>query len=154
MRVKATKTKKTMNQSLLESEMPEKPKDLLSYWRSLKDVIDDGDMRLKPYKDRMKEVAAEIQSKLSIDDDANKSETISLDGCATAYKTREIGAQVTDFEAFQNFCTRNNTEFVMRKQLNLGGIKELYRMIMEGDVPMPKSVNFTTFEKITIRKRS
>lgn len=139
---------------LLDVEIPEKPKDLLSFWRDLKDVIEEGEMKLKPYKDRMKEVSDAIQAQLSIDDEATKSETISLDGCATAYKTKEIGAQVTDYESFQNFCTRNNTEFVMRKQLNLGGIKELYRMIMEGDIPMPKSVNFTTFEKITIRKRS
>ena len=41
----------------------------------------------------------------------------------------------------------------MRKQLNMQGVQELHRLIMEGEVPMPSSAEFSTFDKITIRKR-
>ena len=29
----------------------------------------------------------------------------------------------------------------------------MYRMIMEGEIPEPKSADFYTFDKVTIRKR-
>ena len=72
---------------------------------------------------------------------------------AWVYKTKSVGVKVNDYDSFQRFCIRNGLEFALRKQVNLTGVREMYKMIMEGDLPEPKSADFYTFDKVTIRKR-
>ena len=142
-----------MNKEVLSEEIPEKLKGKLILWRKIKDIIEEQERITKPFKDRLKEVAESVQYDLSIEDGDNKSETISVDGGATAWKNRVITLKVSDYSALQKYLARNNLEFVMRKQLNMQGVQELHRLIMEGEVPMPSSAEFSTFDKITIRKR-
>ena len=141
-----------MNTEVLGEEIPEKLKGKLILWRKIKDEIEELERIVKPFKNRLKEVAESIQYDLSIEDGDDKSETISVDGGATAWKNRVITLKVSDYSALQKYLTRNNLEFVMRKQLNMQGVQELHRLIMEGEVPMPSSAEFSTFDKITIRK--
>ena len=142
-----------MNKEVLSEEIPEKLKGKLILWRKIKDIIEEQERITKPFKDRLKEVAESVQYDLSIEDGDNKSETISVDGGATAWKNRVITLKFSAYSALQKYLTRNNLEFVMRKQLNMQGVQELHRLIMEGEVPMPSSAEFSTFDKITIRKR-
>lgn len=143
-----------MKKDLLLAEIPETLKQKLSMWRKLKDVVEEFEREAKPYKDKLKSLADSVQHDLTIDDGENRSETISVNGSATAWKDRVISLKVEDYSSLQNYLTRNNLEFVMRKQLNMQGVQELHRLVMEGEIPMPKSAEFTTYEKVTIRKRS
>ena len=138
---------------LLKREIPKKIKQQLDLWRVIKNHIDEVENYLSPFKDRLKEISLEVQGNLSIDEGADKSETVSVDGCATAWKKRVIGLNVTDFSKFQDYLTRNDATFVMRKQVTVKGVEELHRLIMEGDLPTPKSAEFTTYDKVTIRKK-
>jgi hypothetical protein len=137
----------------LQSELPDDVKTLLALWRECKDKVDMIELEVKPFKQRMKEIQDKIAGHLSIEEGEEKSETISVPNSALVYKTKAVGVKVDDYDGFQRFCIRNGLEFALRKQVNLSGIKEMYRMIMEGDLPEPKSAEFYTFDKVTIRKR-
>jgi len=138
---------------LLNEEIPKKVKQQLALWRDIKNHIDEIENYLSPFKDKLREITLEVQNNLSIEDGADRSETISVDGCATTWKKRMIGLSVTDFSKFQDYLTRNDAHFVMRKQVTTKGVEELHRLIMEGELPAPKSAEFTTYDKITIRKK-
>ena len=138
-----------LNESLSKFDV----KELLGKWREIKDMLDYIEAELKPYKKRLTQIQDEISNHLSITEGDEKRETISVPNLGYVYKKKHVGAKVTDFDSFQRFCTRHNVEFVLRKQTNLAGLTEMYKMIMEGDLPEPKSADFYTFEKITIRKR-
>ena len=138
---------------LLNGKIPKGIKQQLSMWRDIKNHIDEVENYLSPFKDKLKEIAYGVENNLSIEDGANKSETVSVDGCATTWKKRIIGLTVTDFSRFQDYLTRNDAHFVMRKQVTVKGVEELHRLIMEGELPAPKSAEFTTYDKITIRKK-
>jgi Zn-dependent M32 family carboxypeptidase len=139
--------------TILTEAIPEEIKQQLALWRALKDKVEAIEQESKPYKDKIKSLEKEISNNLSIEEGAVKSESIALDGCAVVWKNKVITMSVSDWQSLQNYLTRNDCEFVMRKQLNQGGVKELHRMVMEGELPMPKSAEFTTFDKITIRKK-
>ena len=143
----------TNKEAVLTAEIPADVKNQLKLWRDIKDIIEIIETESKPFREKLKEVANEVQRNLAIDEGEMKSETVSVEGSATAWKNKITGLTVNDFSAFQNYLTRNNLEFVMRKQVNLAGVSELQQMVMEGEVPMPQSAEFTSFEKITIRKR-
>ena len=128
-------------------------KEKIIYWREVKDQIDQIEAQAKPFKDELKRGNEEITKDLSISEDEEKSEIVSVDGAATCWKEKVVTMKIIDFQAFQKYCTRNEVEFVLRRQLNLGGIQEVHRMVMEGQLPMPKSAEFDSFEKITIRKK-
>ena len=128
-------------------------KEKIIYWREIKDEIEQTEARAKPFKDELKQVSEQITKDLSIEEGEEKSEIVSVDGAGTCWKERVVSMKINDFQAFQNFCTRNDVEFVLRRQLNLGGIQELHRLVMEGQLPTPKSAQFGSFEKITIRKK-
>ena len=130
-----------------------KLKEKIIYWRESKDQIEQVEAQARPFKDELKRVNEEITKDLSIDEEEEKSEIVSVDGAGTCWKERVVTMKVMDFQAFQKYCTRNEVEFVLRKQLNLGGIQEIHRMVMEGQLPMPKSAEFDSFEKLTIRKK-
>tara|TARA_R110000824_G_scaffold376652_1_gene567783 strand:- start:239 stop:673 length:435 start_codon:yes stop_codon:yes gene_type:complete len=138
---------------LLNGKIPKGIKQQLSMWRDIKDHIDEIENYLSPFKDRLKEISYGVEHNLSIEDGTDKSETVSIDGCATTWKKRIIGLTVTDFSKFQDYLTRNDATFVMRKQVTVKGVEELHRLIMEGELPSPKSAEFTTYDKITIRKK-
>lgn len=138
---------------LLNGKIPKKIKQQLAMWREVKNHIDEVENYLSPFKDKLKEISHGVEHNLSIEDGTDKSETVSVDGCATTWKKRIIGLTVTDFSRFQDYLTRNDATFVMRKQVTVKGVEELHRLIMEGELPSPKSAEFTTYDKITIRKR-
>ena len=138
---------------LLNEEIPKKIKQQLALWRDIKNHIDEVENYLSPFKDKLKEITFEVQKNLSIEDGTDKSETVSIDGCATTWKKRVIGLNVLDFSKFQDYLTRNDAHFVMKKQVTVKGVEELHRLIMEGELPAPKSAEFTTYDKITIRKK-
>ena len=138
---------------LLNGKIPKGIKQQLSMWRDIKNHIDEVENYLSPFKDMLKEISHGVEHNLSIEDGTDKSETVSVDGCATTWKKRIIGLTVTDFSKFQDYLTRNDAHFVMRKQVTVKGVEELHRLIMEGELPAPKSAEFTTYDKITIRKK-
>ena len=145
--------KVTISMHDLQAELPGEVKTLLALWRECKDKVDMIELEIKPFKQRMKEVQEKIAEHLSIEDGEEKSETISVPNTAWVYKTKSVGVKVNDYDSFQRFCIRNGLEFALRKQVNLTGVREMYKMIMEGDLPEPKSAEFYTFDKVTIRKR-
>lgn len=146
-------SKVTISMHDLTKPLPKNAKALLALWRECKDKLDAIDLASKPMRDRLKQIQSEIGGHLSVEEGCEKSETISVPNTAWVNKTRTVGVKVSDFDGFQRFCMRNNLEFVLKKQVNLTGVKEMYKMIMEGDLPEPKSAEFYTFDKITIRKR-
>jgi hypothetical protein len=146
---KATKN----NEIDLDAKLPKDVKSLLALWRDCKDKVDVVELEVAPYKKRMKEIQDRVADHLSIEEGEEKSETISVPNTAWVYKTKSVGVKVEDYDSFQRFCIRNGLEFALRKQVNLTGIKEIYKMIMSGDLPEPKSAEFYTFDKVTIRKR-
>ena len=143
----------TKERDLLQSELPEELKQQLMVWRSLKDEVEKIEREAKPYKDRMKSLEALISKNISIDEGDTKSESVSVDGCATVWKNTVVSMRVDDWQQLQNYLTRNDCEFVMRKQLNQAGVSELHRLVMEGELPTPESAEFTSYEKLTIRKK-
>ena len=145
--------KVTISMDDLQAELPGDVKTLLALWRECKDKVDMIELEIKPFKQRMKEIQDKIAEHLSIEDGEEKSETISVPNTAWVYKTKSVGVKVNDYDSFQRFCIRNGLEFALRKQVNLTGVREMYKMIMEGDLPEPKSADFYTFDKVTIRKR-
>ena len=145
--------KVTISMHDLQAELPGDVKTLLALWRECKDKVDMIELEVKPFKERMKEIQDRIAEHLSIEDGEEKSETISVPNTAWVYKTKSVGVKVNDYDSFQRFCIRNGLEFALRKQVNLTGVREIYKMIMEGDLPEPKSADFYTFDKVTIRKR-
>tara|TARA_X000001382_G_scaffold130446_1_gene125332 strand:+ start:857 stop:1312 length:456 start_codon:yes stop_codon:yes gene_type:complete len=146
---KATKN----NEIDLDAKLPKDVKSLLALWRDCKDKVDMVELEVAPYKKRMKEIQDRVADHLSIEEGEEKSETISVPNTAWVYKSKSVGVKVEDYDSFQRFCIRNGLEFALRKQVNLTGIKEMYKMIMSGDLPEPKSAEFYTFDKVTIRKR-
>ena len=143
----------TYEENLLSETIPEPIKRKLALWRELKNVVEENQRKNRPYVEKMKEIEVDISANLSIDEGESKSEAVSVDGCATVWKNKVIGMRVDDYSALQNYLTRNKLEFVLRKQLNSQGVQELHRMVMEGEVPSPKSAEFTTYDKLTIRKK-
>lgn len=151
MKIQDKATKK--NEIDLDAKLPKDVKSLLALWRDCKDKVDMVELEVAPYKKRMKEIQDRVADHLSIEEGEEKSETISVPNTAWVYKTKSVGVKVEDYDSFQRFCIRNGLEFALRKQVNLTGIKEMYKMIMSGDLPEPKSAEFYTFDKVTIRKR-
>lgn len=152
--ISQTRAKVTISMHDTQEELPGDIKKLLALWRECKDKVDMIELETKPFKQRMKEIQDKIAEHLTIEDGEEKSETISVPNSALVYKTKQVGVKVNDYDSFQRFCIRNGLEFALRKQVNLTGVKEMYRMIMGGDLPEPKSAEFYTFDKVTIRKRS
>ena len=147
------KPEETKEMTILEMQLPTTIKPQLAVWRAVKDEIEKIERKAKPYKDKLKRLEFEISKNVSIDEGETKSESISLDGCASVYKNSVVSMKVDDWQSLQNYLTRNDCEFVLRKQLNQGGVAELHRMVQEGELPTPKSAEFTSYEKLTIRKK-
>ena len=152
-RVSKDEGKVTITMHDLHGDLPDDIKSLLALWRECKDKVDMVELELKPFKGRMKEIQDRIAEHLSIEDGEEKSETVSVPNTAWVYKTKSVGVKVEDYDSFQRYCIRNGLEFALRKQVNLTGVKEMYRMIMEGEIHEHKSSDFYTFDKVTIRKR-
>jgi|21_taG_2_1085346.scaffolds.fasta_scaffold00540_11 Zn-dependent M32 family carboxypeptidase len=122
-------------------------------WRAMADKIDTLKMQaLKPFEDVKKELEKEISTMLDVPENEERSETISVHQCASAYKQKKISAKVHDWEIFQRYLVRNELQYAMRKQVNLSAIEEIHEQIMNGELPQPKGVEFTTFNKLYIRR--
>ena len=127
--------------------------DAIRKWRSMADKIDTLKMQvLKPFEDVKKELEKEISTMLEVPEEHDRSETDSITQCASAYMQRKISAKVHDWEVFQRYLVRNELQYAMRKQVNLSAIEEIHEQIMEGELPQPQGVDFTTFSILYIRR--
>ena len=127
--------------------------DAIRKWRSMADKIDTLKMQvLKPFDDVKKELEKEISTMLDVPDEHDRSETVSIPQCASAYKQRKISAKVHDWEVFQRYLVRNDLQYAMRKQVNLSAVEEIHEQVMNGELPQPQGVDFTTFNKLYIRR--
>ena len=125
---------------------------MLKKWRHLADTIDEIKMReIKPLDNEKKELESEISNLLDIGDNV-RSETVSVPQCGSAYKKLKLSAKVHDWEIFQRYLVRNDLQYAMRKQVNLSAIEEIHEQIITGELPQPKGVEFTTFNKLYIRR--
>ena len=133
--------------------MSKELKGLMKEFVDLKHDIEQKKALLVPLTDRLKELSDLIGDNLIIDDGEESSESVSFPNIGSVVKKRHISANVTDWEKFQKYCTKNGAEFTLRKQLNLGGIKELHRLIMQGDLEDTDSIEFGVFDKVYIRRK-
>ena len=131
---------------------PEDRNEALRQWRILKDHIAEVEGSLSQEKEKIKYLESFISSTLTVPDDGKKSETVSLPGAATVWKERLVTAKVMDWEAWRKYLIRNGFGAVARQQNNIAPLQELYEMIMDGALPMPKSVEFDTFDKPRFRR--
>ena len=122
-------------------------------WRILKDHYDAVVGSLNDVKEKISSLEYEIASKLTVPEDGDKSETISVPGAGSVYKMRKVGAKVHDWEAWRKYCVRHNFGAALRQQTNVGPLQDMYDMIMAGELPMPQSVEFTTYEKPSFRRK-
>ena len=130
-----------------------KLKVLMKEFVDLKHDIEQKKALLVPLTDRLKEISDSIGDHLAIEDGEESSESVSFPNIGSVVKKRHVSANVTDWERFQKFCTDNGAEFALRKQLNLTGIRELHRLIMQGDLDDTDSVEFGVFDKVYIRRK-
>lgn len=125
---------------------------MLRKWRDVADAIDTLKMRhIKPLDNVKKELESEISDLLDVGENT-RSETISVPQCGSAYKQMKTSAKVHDWELFQRYLVRNDLQYAMRKQVNLSAIEEIHEQIITGELPQPKGVDFTTFDKLYIRR--
>jgi len=138
-------------QLALEVE-PENIKEAMKQWRVLSDHISEVEATVSDHVAKVKELKKYIQSALSIAEGELKSETLSIPGVGTAYKKSVIAAQVNDWEMWQKYLTRHSMSTVLRHQNNIAPLQDLHEMIMKGELPMPQSIEFTTYDKLSIRR--
>lgn len=131
---------------------PEDIKKALGQWRTLKDYESEVMASLSEVKEKIAYLEKKISSHLTVPDDGNKSETISVPGAGSVWKERKVGVQVSDWEAWQKYCVRNGYGAALRQQTNVAPLQDMYEQIMSGELPMPKSVEFTTYEKPRFRR--
>ena len=121
-------------------------------WRAIKDYLDARAREDEPYKEAMNRFEGFINRQLTIPEGERKSETISIPGVGTFYKKAQVSARVTDWESWRKYLVRNGYGAVIRQQNNLAPLEELHERILLGELPMPQSAEFTTFEKLSKRK--
>jgi|15BtaG_2_1085339.scaffolds.fasta_scaffold04805_4 hypothetical protein len=138
-------------QLALEVE-PETLREAMTQWRVLSDHVIEVKSTIGEHEEKIKELKKIIQSKLFIADNAEISETVSIPGVGSASKKKTISIRVHDWKSFQAYLARNNMEAVMRHQCNLRPSEELYDLVMDGELPAPQSAEFTTFEKLSLRR--
>ena len=138
-------------QLALEVE-PETLRGGMSQWRVLMDHIQEVKSTIADHEDKVKELKKYILSELVIPEGEKKSETVSIPGVGTAYKKTAINIRVHDWQAFQSYLTRNKMDAVVRHQCNLKPTEELYELVMDGELPMPQSAEFDSFEKLSLRR--
>jgi len=138
-------------QLALEVE-PDTLREAMQQWRVLSDHVADVKATVGEHEEKIKELKRIILSKLYIAETDEKSETVSIPGVGSAYKKKTISIRVHDWQAFQSYLARNNMEAVMRHQCNLKPSEELYDLVMSGELPTPQSAEFTTFEKLSLRR--
>ena len=79
-------------------EEDDKIADAIRKWRSMADKIDTLKMQvLKPFEDVKKELEKEISTMLEVPEEHDRSETVSIPQCASAYMQRKISAKVHDW---------------------------------------------------------
>ena len=127
-------------------------RDAMSQWRVLMDHITEVKSTIADHEEKVKELKKYIMSELVIPEGEKKSETVSIPGVGTAFKKTAINIRVHDWQAFQAYLTRNKMEAVSRHQLNLKPSEELYELVMDGELPMPRSAEFNSFEKLSLRR--
>ena len=130
-----------------------KLKMLMKEYVDLKNEIDEKKALIMPLNDRLKELGNSIGDHLNIEEGEEASESVSFPNIGSVVKRRHIGANVVDWEKFQKFCTENGAEFTLRKQLNLSGVRELHKLVMQGDIDTPDSIEFNVFDKVYVRRK-
>lgn len=125
---------------------------LMRSWRTVKDHYETEKAKLDVYEGRRKEIERRITELLTIPDGADKSETISIKGVGSVSKKRLVTAKVKDWEAWRKYCIRHGYGSAIRQQNNMAPVQDMYEAIMSGDLPMPQSAEFGTFDKPSFRK--
>jgi len=138
-------------QNALETE-PENLREAMKQWRILQDHIQEVKSTIADHEERVKELRKYVMINLEIPEGQEKSETISIPGVGMAYKKTAISCKVTDWDSFNNYLSRHKMEGVRRHQVSLAPALELYELIMAGELPKPKSAEFSFFEKLTLRR--
>ena len=131
---------------------PENLREAMVQWRNLVDYIDEVKATVKDHQDKVKELNGFIMANHVIPDGEEKSETVSIPGVGMAYKKTTVSIRVTDWKALKAYLSRNDMEAVVRHQCNLKPSQELYELVIYGELPSPRSAEFTTFDKITLRR--
>jgi len=134
------------------AESPETLPDAIRQWRVLKDHVDAIAKTVADHTSKITWLKNYIQHQLDIPEGQDKSETVSVPGAGSASKKTQVVAEVVDWEAWQKYCVRNGFGAVNRHQNNIAPLQDLYEGIMTGEFPMPKSANFKTIEKISLRR--
>jgi len=145
----------TFNELEIENALaiePENINEAIRQWRTLKDHVDEVTSTVNDHSAKMIYLKGYIQSNLTIEEDEDKSEVISIKGAGTASKKEQVAVQVLDWSAWRKYLLRNGYESVNYNQNTLAPLQDLYNDIMAGELPMPKSVNFKTIEKLSLRK--
>ena len=136
-------------------DLEQKPTNLreaAQLYREIKDIEDDFARQLEPYLEKKKELEKFFRENLTIPDGEFQSEKVSFPGIGVLSKKKQVVAKVQDWDAFQAYLVRNKMGGVIRHQANLAATEELYQLIMAGEMPMPKSVEFDFIEKLSFRK--
>jgi len=147
--------KSTIDETKLADAIAVDPEDIkiaLGQWRTLKDYIAEVEGSLSEVKEKLKYLEHKISSQLTVPDDGTKSETISVPGAGTVWKERKVGVRVDDWEAWRKYCVRHGYGAALRQQTNIAPLQDLYDQVMNGELPMPRSVEFTTYEKPSFRR--
>jgi len=138
-------------ESAIEVE-PENVPSAMDQWRTLKDYIDMVNNGLSDVKEKIAYLERYLTKQLSVPEDGKRSETISVPGAGSVYKERLVGVDVVDWEAWRKYLVRNEMTAVTRQQNNITPLQDLYDMIMDGTLPMPKSAKFKTYDKLRMRR--
>jgi len=150
-----TELKTNPSEERLADAIATEPEDIssaLRQWRILKDRVAEVEASLSDEKDKIRYLEGFISSRLTVPEDGNKSETISVPGAGSVYKEKLITAKVMDWEAWRKYLIRHGFSAVTRQQNNIAPLQDLYDMIMDGELPMPKSADFETIEKPRFRR--
>jgi len=127
-------------------------REAMNQWRTLMDHIQEVKSTIADHEAKVKDLKKYIMSELIIPEGEKKSETVSIPGVGTAYKKTAINIRIHDWQAFQAYLTRNKMDAVVRHQCNLKPTEELYELVMDGELPMPQSAEFDSFEKLSLRR--
>ena len=134
------------------TQIPTDLRDAVQMYRKIRDIEDDFSRLLAPYLEKKKEIEKYFLDNLTIPDGEFQSEKVSFPGVGSLSKKKQVVAKVQDWDAFQAYLVRNEMGGVIRHQANLAATAELYDLIMAGEMPMPKSVEFDFIEKLSFRK--
>ncbi len=130
-------------------------KEALVQWRTLKDEIDEiTTNEIKPLESALRACESILFKGLSIDENADKSETLGVDGVGYCYKKKAVSAQINDYDTFKTWAVERGMGYLLQNRVGLAVMTDLYDQFLTGEVEIPEGlVDFNVFEKLTIRRK-